>query len=143
MTSMGLTTATASVTPAERPANHDIVSKAPKKGNLKKLHALFHLPKKVALLVTLPFSSASMPLYDSYEVNRMAIFGMIPPNTAPRPLYRPIAVSLRTISAPVAAKPRGLVYHDQISHVHLKILEDLNQNLHQELGLSVKAACGP
>lgn len=62
------------------------------------LFTKLHVPRKVALLVTAPVClSASMPLYDSYEVNRMAIFGMIPPSTAPRPLYRPRAVSFCTI----------------------------------------------
>lgn len=41
----------------------------------------------------------------------MAILGMIPPKTAPRPLYRPNAVSFRTMSRPVVTKPRGFAWH--------------------------------
>lgn len=66
---------------------------------------------KVDLLLTLPVClSASSCLYHSYEVNRMAILGMIPPRTAPRPLYRPRAVSFFTISTPVVKNPRGFTY---------------------------------
>ena len=71
----------------------------------------WHLPRKVDLLETRPVClSANNVLYHSYEVNRMAILGMIPPRTAPRPLYRPSAVSFFTISTPVVRKPRGLAY---------------------------------
>lgn len=45
----------------------------------------------------------------------MAIFGMIPPRTAPRPLYRPNAVSFFTISTPVVTKPRGFIYRAHVS----------------------------
>lgn len=104
-TSIGLTMATASVTPAARPATGKRISirSFSEKGKVK-----YHLPMKVDLLLTLPVClSASSCLYHSYEVNRMAILGMIPPRTAPRPLYRPRAVSFLTISTPVVTNPRG------------------------------------
>jgi hypothetical protein len=50
----------------------------------------------------------------------MAILGMIPPRTAPRPLYRPNAVSFRTMSRPVVTKPRGFAWH-VVSQVNLLI----------------------
>ena len=53
--------------------------------------------------------SASQPLYVSKLVKRMAILGTIPDRTAPRPLYSASGVSRRTIMAPVAMNPRGLV----------------------------------
>ena len=139
MTSIGFTTATASVTPAARPAINMLV--AVLGCDLLCVDCL-HVPRKVALLVTCPVSlSASIPLYDSYEVNRMAIFGMIPPSTAPRPLYRPRAVSLRTIWAPVATNPRGLAYPDiMVSNV------SWSMGIHNSprvLWLSLTAACGP
>lgn len=65
-------------------------------------------PKNVARRVTWPSLSVKSPLYHSYEVKRMAIFGIMPPKTAPRPLYKPNAVSRLTISAPVAINPRDL-----------------------------------
>lgn len=45
----------------------------------------------------------------------MAIFGMIPLRTAPRPLYSPRAVSRLIISCPVARKPRALTCNDTVN----------------------------
>lgn len=45
------------------------------------------IPKKVDFVLTIPVSLfASMVLYASNDVNRMAIFGIIPVTTAPSPL---------------------------------------------------------
>lgn len=91
MTSMGVTTATASVTPAARPAR--IKSSALRQ--LLELQPLLRgytrnariIPKKVAFVLTAPVSLfASMDLYASNDVKRMAILGIIPVTTAPRPL---------------------------------------------------------
>jgi hypothetical protein len=43
-------------------------------------------------------------------VKRIAIFGMMPVRTAPRPLYRPNGVSRLTICAPVPMKPSAFTY---------------------------------
>ena len=45
-----------------------------------------HLPRNVLCPVTIPFLSANICLYHSYEVKRIAIFGTMPVRTAPRPL---------------------------------------------------------
>lgn len=49
-------------------------------------------------------------MYDllSKLAKRMAILGTIPLTTAPRPLYRPRGVSRAAICLPVAKKPNGL-----------------------------------
>lgn len=65
----------------------------------------------VDLEVTKPSLSASICLYHSYDVNRIAILGTIPVRTAPRPLYRPSAVSRFTISVPVLMNPRFGAYN--------------------------------
>src|SRR6266566_9059935 len=103
---MGFTTKTASVTPAQRPAGEgkENVNHIPAPRHSK------HAPKKIFPTAVFPVSgSASQPLYDSKLANRIAIFGTIPESTAPRPLYSASGVSRRTIMAPVATKPRGLV----------------------------------
>lgn len=70
-----------------------------------------YAPKKILPTAVLPVSrSASQPLYVSKLANRIAIFGTMPESTAPRPLYSASGVSRRIIMAPVARKPRGLVY---------------------------------
>jgi hypothetical protein len=50
----------------------------------------------------------------SYDVKRIAIFGMMPVRTAPKPLYRPSGVSRLTISLPVVKKPRRLACTTQV-----------------------------
>jgi len=54
--------------------------------------------------------SANHDLYVSKLANRIAIFGTIPDNTAPSPLYNASGVSRRMIMAPVAKNPLGFVY---------------------------------
>jgi hypothetical protein len=121
ITSIGVTTATASVTPAARPAViyrlaifaarlintqlQTVVCHILDKHKLRRAQSL-HLPRNRARPFTCPLSSARNFLYASKLVNRIAILGTIPVTTAPRPLYRPRGVSFRTISAPVARKPR-------------------------------------
>ena len=69
-------------------------------------------PMKMLPTLVFPVSlSASQPLYVSKLANRIAILGTIPDSTAPRPLYNANGVSRFTISAPVARNPRGFVYN--------------------------------
>ncbi len=85
MTSMGVTTATASVMPAASPAaNRDEKLMLTKENELRDRAVL---PKKVACPLTAPVDGwASFCLYHSYEVKRMAILGTMPVRTAPSPL---------------------------------------------------------
>lgn len=53
--------------------------------------------------------SVSRSLYVSNDANRIAIFGTMPLQTAPSPLYNPSGLSFLTIATPVAMKPRGLI----------------------------------
>jgi hypothetical protein len=50
-------------------------------------------------------------LYNSKELKRIAILGTIPDTTAPRPLYKAQKDSFLTIFAPTPMKPRGLPYN--------------------------------
>lgn len=91
MTSIGVTTATASVTPAARPARVGCQYWEPVPGIATAFARLQSeariIPKKVDFVLTIPVSLfASMVLYASNDVNRMAIFGIIPVTTAPSPL---------------------------------------------------------
>lgn len=85
---MGLTTKTASVVPAARPA------------------------RKTEPVLTLPLSSAIQDLYNSKDENRIAILGTIPETTAPSPLYKAQNDSFLTIFAPTPKKPRRCPYLD-------------------------------
>ena len=66
----------------------------------------FRCFKMAPTLVAPVRGSASQALYRSKLAKRMAILGTMPVSTAPRPLYRPSGVSRRTISAPVPTNPR-------------------------------------
>ncbi len=71
---------------------------------------LYHLPRKTALVLTLPLASAIHSLYNSKEEKRIAILGTMPETTAPRPLYNAQNDSFVIIFAPTPRKPRGLPY---------------------------------
>lgn len=105
MTSIGVTTATASVMPAARPASARMsITASGAKWSYK--------PRNVARPDTVPVSRSAMDcLYRSYDVNRIAIFGTIPVTTAPSPLYNPSGVSLLIISFPVVRNPRLLAWN--------------------------------
>ena len=82
MTSIGVTTATASVMPAARPAKMEMFVS----GHVYIIR-LLNVPKNVACPLTAPVVLfARSCLYMSYDVKRMAIFGTMPVRTAPRPL---------------------------------------------------------
>lgn len=105
MTSIGVTTATASVTPAARPAiqNISIIASFSNtsfqqplfpgyfrvRGVRRELvvFGFWNVPRKVACELTTPVSLSDIIfLYASKEVKRIAIFGTIPVVTAPSPL---------------------------------------------------------
>lgn len=72
------------------------------------LDRLSDVPKKTPCGEVTPVSRfASQFLYCSKLMKRMAILGTIPATTAPRPLYRPRGLSRRMMCIPVAKKPRG------------------------------------
>ena len=101
---MGVTTATASVTPAAKPAK--VYFSLTYSGNQLSCK---YSPKKIPPTLVFPVSLfANQPLYVSKLANRMAIFGTIPANTAPNPLYNARGVSRCTMDTPVAINPRGL-----------------------------------
>ena len=120
ITSIGVTIATASVTPAANPAMENILAcfltrrvshlwysgkSCPRRKECSMNGK--HEPKNIAWLLTTPVClSASNFLYCSKLVNRIAILGTIPVTTAPNPLYKPNGDSFFTIEAPVAMKPR-------------------------------------
>lgn len=89
MTSIGVTTATASVIPAARPAR---VLRRSVNPFFSLSQTTFEigkglLPKKVACPLAAPADlEESAVLYHSYDVKRIAIFGTMPVTTAPRPL---------------------------------------------------------
>jgi hypothetical protein len=67
---------------------------------------------KTAVVLTLPLLSAIHSLYNSKELKRMAILGTIPDTTAPRPLYKAQKDSFLIIFAPTPMKPRGFPYRE-------------------------------
>lgn len=83
-------------------------------------------------------------MYDSYEVKRMAILGTMPVTTAPRPLYKPRGVSFLIISEPVLINPRGLTCHVGVSLLTCWMWweGEGRQRIHQELSHALTAACG-
>jgi len=107
---MGVTTATASVAPAPKPAV----------GQRTRQPA--HMPhtQERSTRAQLAFSIGQPALVHYHQpramhedvlsklANRIAILGTIPLTTAPSPLYKPSGVSLAAICLPVAKKPRGL-----------------------------------
>lgn len=107
-TSIGHTTATASVTPAPRPAVHPCQQRHATRGDV---------PKKMDGEEVLPVVlSVKKSLYVSNDAKRIAIFGTIPLTTAPRPLYSPSGDSFFTIATPVAMNPRALTCRDMHQH---------------------------
>lgn len=102
---MGETTKTASVVPAARPATIGINQRI-----TRHIQANQDLPKKTERVLTLPSASAIHSLYNSNEEKRIAILGTIPETTAPRPLYKAQKDSFLMIFPPTPKKPRGLPY---------------------------------
>ena len=111
-TSIGVTTATASVTPAASPAVYGRKQKQARSVGSSLCHNVRgrHSPTKVLWPDTVPSEEASNCLYHSYDVKRIAIFGTMPVMTAPSPLYSASGVSRLTISDPVLMKPRGFAW---------------------------------
>ena len=111
-TSIGVTTATASVTPAASPAVYGRKQEQVRSAGPSLFHNVRgrHSPTKVLRPDTVPSAEASNCLYHSYDVKRIAIFGTIPVMTAPSPLYSASGVSRLTISDPVLMKPRGFAW---------------------------------
>ena len=67
-----------------------------------------NLPINTAPVLTFPLASAIHSLYNSNEEKRIAILGTIPETTAPRPLYKAQNDSFLMIFAPTPMKPIGL-----------------------------------
>src|SRR3712207_5494195 len=75
---MGVTTMTASVTPAPRPADRSL--------EVGDLRCGESLPKKTMPVLVFPVDlSANEPLYVSNDAKRIPIFGIMPRKTAPKP----------------------------------------------------------